>query len=118
MTEDLDVIVSGLPASPGLVAGKAHVITDPARIDEFKDGEILVTVSDQGDGIPEKDIPHIFERNFSGGRRIQTSTSGKGNSGLGLYISRQIISQHSGRISAKNNPGGGAALSFSLPYYR
>lgn len=92
----------------------------PASDDDYSipDGEILVTVSDQGDGIPEKDIPHIFERNFSGGRRIQTSTSGKGNSGLGLYISSQIISQHSGRISAKNNPGGGAALSFSLPYYR
>ena len=92
----------------------------PASDDDYSipDGEIMVTVSDQGDGIPEKDIPHIFERNFSGGRRIQTSTSGKGNSGLGLYISSQIISQHSGRMSAKNNPGGGAALSFSLPYYR
>ena len=92
----------------------------PASDDDYSipDGEILVTVSDQGDGIPEKDISHIFERNFSGGRRIQTSTSGKGNSGLGLYISSQIISQHSGRISAKNNPDGGAALSFSLPYYR
>ena len=92
----------------------------PASDDDYSipDGEIMVTVSDQGDGIPEKDIPHIFERNFSGGRRIQTSTSGKGNSGLGLYISSQIISQHSGRISAKNNPDGGAALSFFLPYYR
>ena len=92
----------------------------PASDDDYSipDGEILVTVSDQGDGIPEKDIPYIFERNFSGGRRIQTSSSGKGNSGLGLYISSQIISQHSGRMSAKNNPGGGAALSFSLPYYR
>ena len=92
----------------------------PASDDDYSipDGEILVTVSDQGDGIPEKDIPHIFERNFSGGRRIQTNTSGKGNSGLGLYISRQIISQHSGRMSAKNTPGGGASLSFSLPYDR
>ena len=92
----------------------------PASDDDYSipDGEILVTVSDQGDGIPEKDIPHIFERNFSGGRRIQTSPSGKGNSGLGLYISSQIISQHSGRMSAKNNPDGGASLSFSLPYYR
>ena len=92
----------------------------PASDDDYSipDGEILVTVSDQGDGIPEKDISHIFERNFSGGRRIQTNPSGKGNSGLGLYISSQIISQHSGRISAKNNPDGGAALSFSLPYYR
>lgn len=93
-----------------------HTMTD----DDYSipDGEILVTVSDQGDGIPEQDLPHVFERNFSGGRRIQTSSSGKGNSGLGLYISSQIISQHSGRISAKNNKSGGADLSFSLPYYQ
>ena len=52
VTEDLDVIVSGLPASPGLVAGKAHVITDPARIDEFKDGEILVTTMTAPDWVP------------------------------------------------------------------
>ena len=53
----------------------------PASDDDYSipDGEILVTVSDQGDGIPEKDISHIFERNFSGGRRIQTSPSGSRN---------------------------------------
>ena len=51
-TENLDVIVTGLPASPGKVAGKAHVITDPALIDEFKDGEILVTTMTAPDWVP------------------------------------------------------------------
>ena len=43
VTEDMKVIVQGLPASPGKVAGKAHVILDPSKIDEFQEGEILVT---------------------------------------------------------------------------
>ncbi len=51
-TEDLNVIVTGLPASPGKAAGKAHVITDPARIDEFQNGEILVTTMTAPDWVP------------------------------------------------------------------
>lgn len=51
-TENLEIIVMGLPASPGKVAGKAHVITDPADIDEFKDGEILVTTMTAPDWVP------------------------------------------------------------------
>ncbi len=51
-TTDLDVIVKGLPASPGKAAGKAHVILDPSHIDEFKDGEILVTQMTAPDWVP------------------------------------------------------------------
>ena len=49
---DLDPIVQGLPASPGKAAGKAHVILDPALIDEFKEGEILVTTMTAPDWVP------------------------------------------------------------------
>ena len=51
-TSNLDVIVRGLPASPGKAAGKAHVILDPKNIDEFKDGEILVTTMTAPDWVP------------------------------------------------------------------
>ncbi|MDU0939017.1 MAG: phosphoenolpyruvate synthase [Clostridiales bacterium] len=51
-TADLEVVVKGLPASPGKAAGKAHVILDPANIDEFKDGEILVTTMTAPDWVP------------------------------------------------------------------
>lgn len=51
-TDNLDVIVKGLPASPGKAAGKAHVILDPANIDEFKEGEILVTTMTAPDWVP------------------------------------------------------------------
>lgn len=49
---DRKVIVKGLPASPGNVAGKVHVILDPSRIDEFKEGEILVTEMTAPDWVP------------------------------------------------------------------
>jgi pyruvate,water dikinase len=46
------VLVSGLPASPGLAAGKAHVILDVKHIDEFQDGEILITEMTAPDWVP------------------------------------------------------------------
>ncbi len=49
---DRKVIVKGLPASPGNVSGRVHVILDPSRIDEFKEGEILVTEMTAPDWVP------------------------------------------------------------------
>lgn len=51
-TTDRKVIVKGAPASPGQVSGKVHVILDPSRIDEFKNGEILVTEMTAPDWVP------------------------------------------------------------------
>ena len=89
------------------------------------EGELVFAISDRGDGIPEEHLPHVFERNFSGGRRIDPAGSAgsagalsPSRSGLGLYISKQIITQHSGRMLAKNNKYGGAEISFTLPYYK
>lgn len=78
-------------------------------------GDIVFSVKDTGDGIPEQDLPHIFERSFSGGNRVKNDSS---KTGLGLYISNQIVTQHSGRMTARNSPNGGAEISFTLPYYK
>lgn len=51
-TTDHKVIVKGLPASPGKVSGRVHVILDPSRIDEFKEGEIIVTEMTAPDWVP------------------------------------------------------------------
>lgn len=51
-TTDHKVIVKGLPASPGKISGRVHVILDPSRIDEFKEGEILVTEMTAPDWVP------------------------------------------------------------------
>jgi pyruvate, water dikinase len=52
ITTEHKVLVKGLPASPGLVAGRVHVITDPKDIEEFKNGEILVTQMTSPDWVP------------------------------------------------------------------
>lgn len=52
MTTDHNVLVKGLPASPGMAAGKCHVITDPKNIDTFKEGEVLVTTMTSPDWVP------------------------------------------------------------------
>ena len=51
-TTTREIVVKGLPASPGKAAGKAHVILDPADIDSFKEGEILVTTMTAPDWVP------------------------------------------------------------------
>lgn len=78
---------------------------------DIPDGELVFTVSDTGEGISENDLPFIFDRHFSSRKKPD------GRSGLGLHISQQIISQHSGKIFAENNKDGGAKITFILPYY-
>lgn len=96
------------PIQPGELGS-----TDPLTI---PDGEIIFSVADNGEGIHPDDIPHIFERKFQGKNRISVSGTNHG-SGLGLFISMQIIKQHSGKIWAENKESGGAQISFSIPYY-
>ena len=75
-----------------------------------EDGQIIVTFEDTGPGIKEEHLPKIFESNFS------TKTSDvKFGLGIGLSISRDIIEQHDGTITAENVKDGGALFTVSLP---
>jgi len=80
---------------------------------ERRAGEIEVTVSDRGMGIPPDEFPHLFDRFH---RTPQALASGLSGTGLGLYISRGIIAAHGGRIHAESpGRGQGAAFHFTLP---
>ena len=72
--------------------------------------ELVVTVSDQGRGIPAGEEKQIFEKFY----RV-TSEGNQGGAGLGLSICRSIVEAHGGRIWADNLPSGGAAFHFALP---
>ena len=75
---------------------------------ENKEGQAIVSVKDNGQGIDADVLPKLFSR-FA-------SKSEIGGTGLGLFISKSIIEAHSGRIWAENNADGrGATFSFSLP---
>ena len=69
-------------------------------------GEMLITVTDNGPGIPPERLAIIFEPYFS------TKENG---TGLGLAISRRIVEEHRGSLSAHSEPGYGAVFSISLP---
>ncbi len=70
------------------------------------DHRILLSVTDEGCGIPQEDLDRIFDPFF---------TSRAEGTGLGLSIAYQIVDRHGGQISAQNNPGGGATFTLSLP---
>jgi signal transduction histidine kinase len=75
-----------------------------------QDGKALVSVADQGVGIPPEDLPHLFERHF----RAKTAAQREGL-GLGLYITRLIVEAHGGHVSVESQVGQGSTFYFSLP---
>ena len=74
--------------------------------------QIIIRVSDTGIGIPEKDLPFIFDRFY----RVDEARARKtGGTGLGLAISQQIIQLHQGNISVTSELGMGTQVSITLP---
>ena len=72
---------------------------------------VVFEVSDNGKGIPEEDIPFIFDRFYT----VPTISTGRLGTGLGLAICKSIIAVHGGEISAFNNTSGGSTFRFRLP---
>lgn len=82
------------------------------NIHTFINGDnIVLKVVDNGRGIPDADLPYIFDRFYQAGM----SEDNKQGSGLGLAISKELIELMHGKISAYNNPEGGATLEIQLP---
>jgi signal transduction histidine kinase len=76
--------------------------------------EALIYVRDYGFGIPRKHLGHVFERFYRAPETRIGSGSGLGL-GLGLYISREIVERHHGRIWAESAPGKGSTFTIVLP---
>jgi signal transduction histidine kinase len=75
---------------------------------------VVLSVSDNGPGIVETDLPHIFERHYRGANTGDGSR-GKRGSGLGLYIASLIMKAHKGTIAVKSEPGKGSRFEIWLP---
>ncbi|MGE0871431.1 MAG: PAS domain S-box protein [Kofleriaceae bacterium] len=71
--------------------------------------EAVFAISDSGPGIPESDLPHVFEPYWSARGHAKKGT------GLGLYISKGVIEAHGGRLWVESAPGEGATFYFTLP---
>jgi two-component system OmpR family sensor kinase len=74
-------------------------------------GLARVTVADDGEGIPSRDLPHIFDPFY----RSRESAAAAGHAGLGLAIAQRMVELQGGAIRAGSSPMGGAQFSFTLP---
>jgi PAS domain S-box-containing protein len=126
---DVEVNVD-LPAEPVLVRGdrdqlervttnlfgNALKFTPPGgRVDirvQAGAGDVRLTVSDTGIGIPEADLPHVFDRFFRSSRSQRDNRPG---TGLGLTIAKSIVEQHHGSIRVSSNASGGTTFEVTLP---
>jgi two-component system OmpR family sensor kinase len=75
-------------------------------------GAAVVAVSDAGPGVPDDEVPRLFERFYRGSAARSTDVTGFG---LGLAICRALVEGQGGSISVANAPGGGATVSIRLP---
>ncbi|MBV8530468.1 MAG: PAS domain-containing protein [Candidatus Eremiobacteraeota bacterium] len=82
---------------------------------DARDSDAVLRVRDTGDGIPYRDLPHIFERFYVVDR---SRTRGSGGAGLGLAIVKGIVDAHGGAISAESMLGRGTAFTIRLPIMR
>ena len=79
---------------------------------EQQDGNCRLSVSDEGQGISQEDLPKIFDRFYRSDKARQSETGGHG---LGLSIARIIVVAHGGKINVRSKPGCGTVFSVILP---
>jgi signal transduction histidine kinase len=98
----LNLLLNGLEAVTNMPPDRRHVCVRTSE----RNGSVELAVTDRGAGIAAHSLSQIFEAFYT--------TKGKGM-GMGLSIARSIMTAHDGRLSAENNPEGGATVWFSLP---
>jgi hypothetical protein len=105
----VNLIDNGIKFTPpdGSVIVKASMVeTDPTAV--------YLSVSDSGRGIPPESLPQVFERLYQDPNAVDGNRTGLG---LGLYIAKEIVTFHGGRMWVASQSGSGSTFSFTLPLY-
>ncbi|HLZ61573.1 MAG TPA: HAMP domain-containing sensor histidine kinase, partial [Ktedonosporobacter sp.] len=110
----LEQIVSNLTTnaikySPG--GGKVEIGVRPVRDGQGMAQEVMIWVKDEGIGIATSDLPYLFER-FYRAKKIDRSISGFG---IGLYLTKELVQAHGGRIWVESTKGEGSTFFVQLP---
>jgi len=88
---------------------------DKVEVSAFEEGDgVVVRVADTGVGIPEEDLPNLFDRFYRVDKDRSRSTGG---SGLGLAISKQIVDLHGGELDVRSEVGRGSTFEVRLPKF-
>jgi signal transduction histidine kinase len=129
-SKQVSMVVSGSPSLPlvygdlgmtervldNLISNAIRYSPDGGTIEldmRLHESHLLVSVRDSGPGIPEQDLPHIFEPFYRG-----SAGTASGHAGLGLAIAGRLMSLQGGAISAASRSSGGAEFTIRLPLYR
>ncbi|HTR24804.1 MAG TPA: hybrid sensor histidine kinase/response regulator [Terriglobales bacterium] len=102
----IDNAIKFTPPDGSVVVRASRMRTDPAFA--------CITVSDTGPGITPESRHLIFERLYQSPHAVESSRKGLG---LGLFIAKELVTLHGGRIWVTSEPGSGATFSFTLPLY-
>ncbi|HZG69111.1 MAG TPA: PAS domain S-box protein, partial [Herpetosiphonaceae bacterium] len=79
---------------------------------EQRDEQAIITVADEGVGIPEPALPHLFQRFFRAASKDQAETAGMG---IGLYVVHEIVTRHGGTVEVTSDEGHGSTFTVRLP---
>jgi two-component system sensor histidine kinase ResE len=85
------------------------------RIATARGDELRLTVEDEGQGIPQEDLPYIFERFYKADKARKRGNNG--GTGLGLAIVKNLIEAHGGKIEATSEIGVGTVFTIGLPVH-
>lgn len=91
--------------------GEVGKVTVHEHVD-YANEQLLISVSDNGTGIAEADIPYLFERFY---KADKARTRGKAGTGIGLAIVKNIVNAHNGQITVESTVGKGSSFIISLP---
>ncbi len=118
---DVDLDRMRMSQALGNVIGNAIHCTEAGgsvllKARQESDEALVISITDDGIGIDDADIPHVFDRFY---RTNQARSRGIGGTGLGLAITRAIIEAHGGTATvASGGPGRGATVNIRLPLNR
>lgn len=108
--DKVEQVLTNLVENASKYASPVGLRIEGSVVDDDIDGAaVAVSVSDRGQGIPEADLPRVFERFF---RREEGRPTG---TGLGLWISRGLVEAHDGHLTATSAEGEGSTFRFTLP---
>ncbi len=105
----INLIDNGIKFTPadGIITVKAATV-------ETDRSSVYISVSDSGRGIPQESLPLVFERMFQDPEAVDGNRAGLG---LGLFIAKEIVTLHGGRMWVASKSGAGTTFSFTLPLY-
>ena len=101
-----------------LLSNAIKFCKDEARIEikiRWDDDEVIISVIDNGPGIPEDEIPRVFDHLFRGRVTVMDPNNPIDGTGLGLALAKTVVEQHGGRIWVTSQEDEGSTFSFSIP---